>query len=158
MGKLLTLDMAPEIDPSSWGYLSEALQTNRTVQFLRVTCHGDGENPKTTDGIALDMAQLIRTNRTLTHAINFANKSLVVSSAASGAVIEAIQTNDNLLEFNFFKEDPMFWASKEAILKRNSGFGEGCGLNGLGDNPMRSFYDTCVDFSISLREWGKLCI
>merc|ERR1712139_507570 len=110
--QLVTLDMAPEMDPSSWGYLAEALQANRSVQFLRITCYGDAENSKSTEGIAFDLAQLIRSNRSLTHAMNFASKSLVVSSTASTAVIEAIQENDNLLEFDFFKEDPIFWATK----------------------------------------------
>ena len=95
--------------------LVRSLGSNTILQTLRVSVGGDGEDAFLGDSLR----QLIQTNSTLTHIWNYSHESIELSSETMDNLVEALKHNVSLQELQFFQEEPVFWAAKERVLKRN---------------------------------------
>lgn len=112
---LTYLDLEPTMQAQSFLALVRSLGSNTILQTLRVSVGGDGEDAFLGDSLR----QLIQTNSTLTHIWNYSHESIELSSETMDNLVEALKHNVSLQQLQFFQEEPVFWAAKERVLKRN---------------------------------------
>lgn len=122
--QLVSLDIEPNLDLESLKALSEGLWTNTSVKYINVSFLGESQQER--DGGVMVVADLLKYNRTLTKVINHMHTSVTISSSKpTDYMLSALHTNMTIQEIRFFKEENMFWATKEALLKRNLGYDMG---------------------------------
>jgi len=136
--KLMVLDLQPNLPLSSFQSLLSSLHNNKSLQSLRVTVHpqSDSDAAAAADDAAWALSKFLHANSTLTHLYNHkqvkfrlpgliknpcvnADATSTKEAAASTMLVEALQQNETMEVFSFFREEPVFWMAKEAVLKRN---------------------------------------
>lgn len=141
--QLSVLDVQPLMDCDSWRHLALALRFNTSVKHLRVSFSSNSSHEQ--EVAAIELAELLQANSTLTHITNYTHDSLILSEdITNGIVLESLKSNMVLKRLNFFREDSVFWVAKDALLMRNL---ECFGKKGeLG----HSLYEHYVSFASSL--------
>ena len=121
--QLRLLDLQPTLHLPEWKALTACLRFNPQIQTLRVNVVGSTVEEQ--DEVALDLANFLKVNTTLTSLFNYSHDRLIVSGETlSGSFLEALQANTTLRKLRFFHEDPLFWVAKDAILHRNTEQGQ----------------------------------